>query len=138
MLDSSVKYNYVKAIKTLVRHNVLVVTVAYRLGFLGYFYTVSLLIVTISSAARFFWVDRRKHAENGEARVGHLLQQIPRAESWIQKSWRPRRLDDEAIWKFCERTARLPLTPVIDGDFLKEPLDVLRAEALPKIVICGV
>ncbi|KAI1723263.1 carboxylesterase family domain-containing protein [Ditylenchus destructor] len=39
VIDSAVKYDYTRIARTLVRHDVVVVTIQYRLGFLGYFST---------------------------------------------------------------------------------------------------
>uniref|UniRef100_A0A1I7Y5K5 Carboxylic ester hydrolase n=1 Tax=Steinernema glaseri TaxID=37863 RepID=A0A1I7Y5K5_9BILA len=213
MIDGAARYNYRNLCRTVAKHGVIVVTVQYRLGFLGYLSTgdascpgnfglwdqrASLLWVQENIAA--FGGDPKRVTISGQsagAASVDLLTLSPLSRDLFQQAivmggnaetmWAisntrsvvaysrkhafkcgfrraaEKKESDEwtaeenaAMVAFLRRlpaaklgtsmidnpevfsSARLPLTPVVDGDILPKSVAELRAEAPPKTVMAGV
>ncbi|VDM57827.1 unnamed protein product [Angiostrongylus costaricensis] len=208
MMDSAVRFKPENVPRLLVRHGVIVVTIQYRLGYLGYFCTgddlakgnyglwdqleAKIWINKNYSALR--WTKENIHHFGGDpnritvagqsagAVSADLLSMSPlsrdmfhrkilmggstfcywatttkekAAEYCRQKAlklgWKPAK----GVLKICScsrltlgmhmignqvffNEARLPLTPVVDGEILPKPISQLRAEAPPMESISGV
>ncbi|KAK0406794.1 hypothetical protein QR680_018811 [Steinernema hermaphroditum] len=212
MIDSAVKYNYRNLCRTLVKNGVIVITIQYRLGFLGYFSTgdancvgnfglwdqraalvwiqeniaafggdpnrvtisgqsaggasVDLLClsplsrdlfsqaVVMGGSAETMWsvADTRRvvdYCRQHAIKCGFRRAGKTENDEWTEE-------DNAAMVAYLRRipasrlgtsmignpelfsSARLPLTPVVDGDILPKPIVELRAEAPPKNVMAGV
>ncbi|KAE9548030.1 hypothetical protein FO519_008759 [Halicephalobus sp. NKZ332] len=207
VMDSAVKYHYSKICKNLVSMDVIVVTIQYRLGYLGYFSTndetcpgnnglwdqymalkfvkenidrfggdsknitlfgqsagaVSCDLLSLSPYSRDLFDRMILLAGNAETiwsvspkcRVAKNSRKKAIELGFKKSGEKWSKSDNEALMKFMMtvpaeklgltmvgmtdifESMQLPVTPVIDGDFLPKSLDELRKEAPKKIVIAG-